>query len=63
MEAARPLGKLGPNPVERAMRRVLGISGVASVVVGTTNPLHLRENCEAAARAADVGTNVSENGA
>ncbi len=54
--ASGQVGKQGPDAVRAAMGRVLRISAVASVVVGTTNPAHLRENCEAAARAVDVGS-------
>ncbi|MBS0191705.1 MAG: aldo/keto reductase [Phycisphaerales bacterium] len=46
-----------------AVARVLGIEGVSSVIVGTTNPAHLAENCEAASRAVDELGAVSENGA
>lgn len=61
--ASGHLNRLGANPVERVMKRVLAIPAVASVVVGTTNLQHLRENCEAATKAADVGQGLSEKGA
>lgn len=39
------------DPIEAAMRFTLGRSGVSSVIVGTTNPEHLRANAAAAERA------------
>lgn len=36
------------DPVQAAMRFTLGRAGVGSVIVGTTNPQHLRENAAAA---------------
>lgn len=51
--ASGHLHKLGADPIVTAMRRTLAFPGVCSAIVGTTNPKHLRENCEAAARAAD----------
>ncbi|MBS0189358.1 MAG: aldo/keto reductase [Planctomycetes bacterium] len=53
--ASGHLHTLGPTPIRTAMRRTLSHPGVASVVVGTTNIEHLRENCEAATAAADEG--------
>lgn len=37
-----------PADVRRAFTYALGFRAVASIVVGTINPAHLRENCEAA---------------
>ncbi|MBX3378891.1 MAG: aldo/keto reductase [Phycisphaeraceae bacterium] len=51
--ASGHLDTLGREPVRGAMTRTLAIPGVCSVVVGTTNIDHLRENCEAASRAVD----------
>lgn len=51
--ASGHLDKLGPDPIRSAMKRALAIPGVCSIVVGTTNIGHLKENCEAAAQAAD----------
>jgi len=51
--ASGHLDKLGPDPIRSAMKRTLGLPGVCSIVVGTTNIGHLQENCEAAAWAAD----------
>ncbi|MBX3389471.1 MAG: aldo/keto reductase [Phycisphaeraceae bacterium] len=51
--ASGHLDKLGTDPIRSAMTRNLAFPGVCSVIVGTTNAEHLRENCEAAARAAD----------
>jgi aryl-alcohol dehydrogenase-like predicted oxidoreductase len=39
------------DPIEAAMRFTLGRAGVSSVIVGTTNPQHLRANVTAAERA------------
>lgn len=40
----------GEDPVESALRMILGHSGVSSVIVGTINPHHLRANVAAAMR-------------
>lgn len=64
--ASGHLDKLGPDPVRTAMKRTLSIPGVCSVIVGTTNVKHLRENVDAAARASDELETVRkhrENGA
>jgi len=42
---------VGEDPVESALRMILGHSGVSSIIVGTINPLHLRANVTAARRA------------
>jgi len=41
----------GPGALDQAMRLVLGEPGVTSLIVGTTNPQHLRDNVDAARRA------------
>lgn len=41
----------GGDPVESALRMILGHSGVTSVIVGTINPAHLSANAAAARRA------------
>lgn len=51
--ASGHLDRLGADPIADAMRRAFAFPGLCSVIVGTTNQAHLRENCEAAARAAD----------
>lgn len=64
--ASGHLDKLGPDPVRTAMKHTLSIPGVCSVIVGTTNVKHLRENVDAAARASDEFETVRkhrENGA
>lgn len=43
-------GAAGPRALDDAMRLVLTEPGVTSVIVGTTNPAHLRDNVEAARR-------------
>ncbi len=35
----------GPDPVVASLRFAIGTPGVSSVIVGTTSPVHLAENC------------------
>lgn len=61
--ASGHLDKLGPDPIRGAMKRILAVAGVCSVVVGTTNIGHLQENCEAATLAVDeLSRKQSEKG-
>ncbi len=41
----------GQDPVQESMNKILGTSGVGSIIAGTINPQHLRENVEKARRA------------
>jgi aryl-alcohol dehydrogenase-like predicted oxidoreductase len=41
----------GEDPVQASMNRILGTAGVSSIIAGTINPVHLRENVEKARRA------------
>ena len=39
------------DPVQESLNRILGTPGVGSIIAGTINPQHLRENVEKARRA------------
>lgn len=41
----------GEDPVQTSMNRILGTRGVSSIIAGTINPEHLRENAVKARRA------------
>ena len=41
----------GQDPVQESMNKILGTPGVGSIIAGTINPQHLRENVEKARRA------------
>lgn len=49
--ASGHLCERGEDPVQASMDRILGTPGVTSIVAGTINPTHLRENVEKARRA------------
>lgn len=40
----------GEDPVQASMERILGTPGVGSIIAGTINPAHLRENVQKARR-------------
>lgn len=56
-EAGRgePNGQPGDDPVEHCLRFIFRNPGVSSVVVGTINPDHLRQNAETLARVLGTG--------
>ena len=39
------------DPVQESLNQILGTAGVSSIIAGTINPQHLRENVEKARRA------------
>lgn len=49
--ASGHLHNQGKDPVQESMDKILGTPGVGSIIAGTINPQHLRENVEKARRA------------
>jgi aryl-alcohol dehydrogenase-like predicted oxidoreductase len=49
--ASGHLHNQGKDPVQESMNKILGTAGVGSIIAGTINPQHLRENVEKARRA------------